>query len=671
MREHPLPLDSIDGLACDGTYLYAASAVDGKVCRVALPAAPGAPLGPAHGGITGLNAPRGLTVSGGALYVAESGAQDVRAFALADLSESPVSHYGAGYLDQGYTYDVSVDPAADELYAPDGTRVVVYQLSTGQYLREFGGAGPVVTGLVKSNGVLYLFEQTTDLLEAVDPAQGAVLGRLQGSGGLEGQFSSPAGLRLDAAGCLMAGDALVPRVQLFQPVVPKPTVSIATPRLALLNGAPMPLVGTVQVDALPAVPSAALAGFTVTLGKPVPPRGQGPAVIGGGTVDVLNNTLAPLDVTGLANGVYQVNLAATDKQGLAYGDQTFLSKGKYRFQAAYHSPELSSGTYALSVENPSNQHLFIALNAGAGPSATQTILELRGDGRWVGQSQVNLPQASQPVGLACDGSSLYLLTDPGSSGGGQLLRYPLPTADGGPLGALADQASGLESPTGLAINQGKVYVAALAALEVYDASNLGTAPTELCLGYLQDGGADGVAVDPSAAELYVGDRERVVVFGLDGSYHRQFNLRLPSTINALAVDNAKGILYVNTQEQAWPSAYDAFSPTAGTFLGATEGPGSGQGQFGYAGGLQFPVQGRYLAVGDQWAQWLQLLEPFVPKGYAQIVSPALTLQNQGPFSVVGTVNVQGLANWSLSWGQSATGNYQTLANGNQPVTAGQ
>ncbi|HTA17633.1 MAG TPA: hypothetical protein VK786_07795, partial [bacterium] len=454
-----------------------------------------------------------------------------------------MSRYGIGYLNQNHTVDVAVNAAGDELYVTDGGRIVVYQISTGQYLREFAGPGTLIMGLAFDpvQDVLYLTEQSQSLLEAVNPANGAVLGSLSGNGTAEGQFLAAQGLRLNHAGLLLVGDSANNRLQVFQPEVPKPTVQLISPLLSIQNGAPVPLMGTVQFLATPLVPQAALSSYTVALGK----SAVGLVNFVTGTANVSDGALANLDLRASTNGVYQVQVNAVDQSNLSYQDQTFVSKGKYRFQAAYQSPD-EAGDYAVSVENPVNQHLFTGIDNGA-PSGQLKILELRGDGRWVEESTLNLSQPGEIAGLACDGTSLYVLTDPGDgdqSDPGLLLRYALPSADGAPLVGPLDQTTVPDAPAGMVLGQGLVYVAVQGEVLAYNTAQLSAPPQALGQGYIQDGGANGIALNAGAAELYVADTGRVVVLGLDGTYRRQFTVNLPADVRGMAYDPTLGILHI-------------------------------------------------------------------------------------------------------------------------------
>ncbi|HXB97145.1 MAG TPA: hypothetical protein VNZ54_03780, partial [bacterium] len=567
ISSYALPGD-IGGLALDSQTLYVSLQDLGTVERFAIPSGlvvDGAPIGgqnplvSAGPDITGLSFPDSMAVSNGQLYVADDGSSSVHVFNTATLAENPVSNLGQNYLSDAF--DVAVDAAAGLVYVVDDNRVVIFNQATGLYLREFPTEDLTDAVLDPSTGILYAGDWTREAVAAYDPASGAFLGSTEGGGYAEGQFYGPTGLRLTQAGLLLAGDSGENRVQLFKPLVPRPQVQLQAPLLSLQDSGPFSVNGLVQAGFNPLYPNDAVAQWSVSVGKSGDPASfSAPAITGGGNA---SGALGTLDLSSYPDGVYDARLKAVTQDGLPFTSDTFVSKGKFRFQSKIQD-EFMYGSVAC-VETAPGGDLLIAQKNDA------TLVETDPQGRFIRQHNLNQTSADA---LAVDNGNLYAV----SVQDGTLTRYSLPASQGQGMGPSTGQISGLNGPNGVVVSSGVVYVLEnggdtyVPDVRAYQEGSLAELPqspygaTYFYSGYGTHNVED-LAVDPAAGELYVATDQGVTVFDLASGQIRRSYVVNGDFIDSIAWDAARGLLFATDLVM---NSVLALDPQTGKVLGQTE-----------------------------------------------------------------------------------------------------
>ncbi|MBL8362614.1 MAG: 6-bladed beta-propeller [Rubrivivax sp.] len=172
-----------------------------------------------------LQRPTGLArdAAGGRLFVADTGAHDIKVYADRDGSELQVIG-GRGSEPGRFNYPTHLALAGGELYVTDtmNHRVQVLGAADGAPRRSIGQQGLYVGNLVRPKGVgvdadgnVYVIESYHDSL-LVYTAQGELLLPIGGTGADTGRFYLPAGVWVDARNRVHVADMFNGRVVLFQ-----------------------------------------------------------------------------------------------------------------------------------------------------------------------------------------------------------------------------------------------------------------------------------------------------------------------------------------------------------------------------------------------------------------------------------------------------------------------
>ncbi|HTA16161.1 MAG TPA: hypothetical protein VK786_00260, partial [bacterium] len=589
----------------------------------------------------------------------DNGAATVRAFDTASLAESPVSNYGLGYVNQAE--DAAVDTRNAALYVADTNRVVKFSLATGVVEGEYPGLNFNDIVMDPARDILYGTNWNSSAVDAVDAHDGAFLGQTEGPGASEGQFLQPFGLRFTQAGLLMVGDGQQDRLELLQPIVPEPKVCLTSPLLSLQDSGAFSVSGRVEGDAsVPLYPNDNVTSWSLSLGKSAVPSSFGaPALSGSGPI---NGALGQLDLSTQPDGVYDAVLSAETQDGLTFTANTFVSKGQFRFQASLGSPEFLSSGAAVAVEmSPGGD--FLVAQPGSG-----TLVELDPTGLFIRLHETGLDSVD---GLAVSGSTLYA----SSVADGVVEAYPLPATQGQGLGAPTASVGGLDMPAGLAAQGGTLYVAEYGAHDVRSYQLPGLTPSQQSpygAAYLGlDYDVYDVAVNPVAGELYVVGDDDIVVFDLaSGAWLRELAPGV-GILNSLVYDAASGLIFASGAG----GALYAIDPAAGGVLAQTEGQGTSEGQFIDPEGLRETAAG-LLVAADLGTGRVQLLQPEPVDPSARINAPLLSLQNAGPFTVLGSVQggsnsglpapFQQVTGYTLALGQTGS-TFTTVASGEGPL----
>jgi sugar lactone lactonase YvrE len=497
--------------------------------------------------------------------------------------EQPESGIGKGYLSaQGWVDDVSVDAAGQEIYVANGTQVVVYGLD-GMYHRVIAvtretsqvcfRAGVLYVG---GRNAIYNYEWTYGHVQAVDPLSGTVLGTEDAASqttNIIGNWVLPNSIRFTSGGLMLRGDLSLPRVEVYQPNISssyyQSSMSIAGPLMSLQNNGPFAVNGTVNVYNI--------ASWMLQLGKTNSLTGIfNPLLTVASGVSNTSGALGSADLTQMPDGVYSLRLTATNTSGANIVTSTAVSKGEWQYTGMLTGISPANG-YVASAEYPKIGHDYIAAAPIWGGDYKAHILELNQNGQYVAENTYS--DFNVLRGLAVDGDNLIVSgmeNDGGSnsymSGAGRAFvrSFNLASADGQGLGTLTPEYDGMSSPTGLVAVNGVVYVAEFSANKIVELpeNNLAAGPIGTIQSiYLSADWSMDIAVDrvPGSEELYVGNGQGVVVFDLQGTFHRQFSWNF--TVGGLWFDTSTGILYVVDVTNQQVVAYNG---QTGAFLGRTE-----------------------------------------------------------------------------------------------------
>ena len=620
VRDFGIGSNDIYGLAAANGYLFAAKASAGTVTEYQLGLSGTTQVGQ----LTGLNSPEGMVVSGGKLYVAETGLSQVRVFDANTLVEQPESGIGKGYLSgQAYVNDVSVDAVGQEIYVTNGTQVVVYGLD-GIYHRAIAVTRET-TQICFRAGVLYVggrnaiynYEWTYGHIQAVDPLSGTVLGSEDSAAqttDVIGNWVLPNSIRFTSGGLMLRGDLSLPRVEIYQPIISssyyQSAMSIVGPLMSLQNNGPFAVNGTVNVYNI--------ASWMLQLGKTNSLTGIfNPLLTVASGVSNTSGALGSVDLTQMPDGVYSLRLTATNTSGANIVTSTAVSKGEWQYTGMLTGISPANG-YVVAAEYPKIGHDYIAAAPIWGGDYKAHILELNQNGQYVAENTYS--DFNVLRGLAVDGDNLIVSgmeNDGGSnsymSGNGRAFvrSFNLASADGQGLGALTSEYDGMSSPTGLVAVNGVVYVAEFSANKIVELpeNNLAAGPIGTIQSiYLSADWSMDIAVDrvPGSEELYVGNGQGVVVFDLQGTFHRQFSWNF--TVGGLWFDTSTGILYVVDVTNQQVVAYNG---QTGACLGRTETRQDStqlDGQFTQPTYLKLNSAGS-LMVGNWLQNRVQLIKP--------------------------------------------------------------
>lgn len=195
----------------------------------------------------GVGQPTGLsldTVDGVTyLYVSDHGGGRVFKYNLSTGARTQIGFYGTGDGQFIWPDAIAIDPVTHDLYIPDRQLHRVTRLThTGAFVMKWGGDGPVTnrfghpgagTGpgqfngpqgaVVDASGNIYITEHENHRVQKFRVTQSGGTWNVQhlatwGSGGSSpGQFNTPYGITLDAAGNVWVADGFNSRLQKFSP----------------------------------------------------------------------------------------------------------------------------------------------------------------------------------------------------------------------------------------------------------------------------------------------------------------------------------------------------------------------------------------------------------------------------------------------------------------------
>lgn len=211
------------GIAVSGGYVYVADTGNDRIERFNLEGGEALQWGSPGGGTGQLNQPRGLAANAGEVLVADDDNHRIERFNANGVFTGSVGSLGTGAGQFDFPYGVALDAAGNAYVADNNNHRVVKLSPTLQFVQAWGelGAAPGQLDYPRAlasdpAGDVYVADTANDRIQ-VYTTDGVLLRGWGIPGRGPGQFTAPQGLAADPTGRLLVSDTVDHRVELFAP----------------------------------------------------------------------------------------------------------------------------------------------------------------------------------------------------------------------------------------------------------------------------------------------------------------------------------------------------------------------------------------------------------------------------------------------------------------------